>query len=165
MRSLPNVLAKKLIGFHKEAAEIDERTKGNLLELVEVEDLIAYGFIPEFVGRFPVLSALRPLTEDELVSIMTEPKNAILRQYQKLLEMEGVSLTFPEDAMREVAREALTRGSGARGIRAIIENVMLDVMYEVPSKPEIKEVVITTEMIKQTKNKHTSLNMITLESA
>lgn len=146
-------VGKKMIGFNREAADIDEKTKGDLLQLVEVEDLIQYGLIPEFVGRLPVISALHPLTLDDLVTILTCPKNAIIRQYEKMLEIEGVKLILPQESLKEIAKKALVRNSGARGLRAIVENLMLDVMYEVPSRTStIKEITITPEMVRGEKS-------------
>jgi ATP-dependent Clp protease ATP-binding subunit ClpX len=110
---------------------------------VEPADLVAYGLIPEFVGRLPVAAMLEPLSEDELVRILTEPKNAMTRQYQKLLAMEGVDLTFTGSALRELARTAIRKGTGARGLRAILEHIMLDVMYDVPRRGNVKECRIT----------------------
>lgn len=139
---------KKLIGFTQDAADLEDKPKGDLLAQVEVEDLIQFGLIPEFVGRFPVISALHPLTEDNLMNILVEPKNAILRQYQKLLEMEDIKLTFPPEALREIARKGLARNTGARGLRAIFESLMLDIMFELPSLKHIKEVTITPSMVR-----------------
>lgn len=142
-------VGKKLIGFNQEAANLNEKEKGDLFQKVEVEDLIQYGMIPEFIGRLPVISALHPLAIENLVSILVDPKNAILRQYEKLLEMEGVKLVFPPESLAEIAKKALTRNSGARGLRAIVENLMLDVMYEIPSKAhDIKELVVTPKMVR-----------------
>ncbi len=146
-------VGKKMIGFNREAADIDEKTKGDLLQLVEVEDLIQYGLIPEFVGRLPVISGLHPLNIDDMISILTCPKNAIVRQYEKMLEIEGVKLVFQQDALREIAQKALARNSGARGLRAIVESLMLDVMYEVPSHScTVKEIIITPEMVRGEKS-------------
>jgi ATP-dependent Clp protease ATP-binding subunit ClpX len=141
-------VGKKMIGFSKEAAALDEQSRGDILSHVEPEDLIHFGLIPEFVGRFPIISALKPLTEEELVRILLEPKNAIVRQYVKLFELEGVSLNFPQEALKEIAKKAMGRNTGARGLRAILENLMLDVMYELPSHKDIKELTITPAMVK-----------------
>jgi ATP-dependent Clp protease ATP-binding subunit ClpX len=103
--------------------------------------------IPEFVGRLPIISALMPLSEDDLVRIMTEPKNAMVRQYQKFIEMEGAKLEFTEDALREIARRAIKKDTGARAIRSMIEEIMLDLMYELPSRKDLKKVVITKEAV------------------
>ena len=119
----------------------------DLLEEVQTEDLLKFGLIPEFVGRLPVIATLQELDESALVRILREPKNALTRQYQKLFEMEGVHLRFTDGALGAIAREALKRKSGARGLRAIMENIMLDVMYDIPSQPNIKEVLISEEVV------------------
>jgi ATP-dependent Clp protease ATP-binding subunit ClpX len=120
---------------------------GALLEEVQTEDLLKFGLIPEFVGRLPVIATLQELDEQALVRILREPKNALTRQYQKLFEMEGVHLRFTDGALGAIAREALKRKSGARGLRAIMENIMLDVMYDIPCQPNIKEVLISEEVV------------------
>jgi ATP-dependent Clp protease ATP-binding subunit ClpX len=114
---------------------------------VQPEDLIRFGMIPEFVGRLPVIATLSELTEDELVSILTEPKNALVKQYKKLFELEDVRLRFTEGSLRSIAKEAIRRKSGARGLRSIMENVMLDIMYDLPSQPEIQECIINEDVI------------------
>ena len=140
-------VGKKLIGFNKEAGDIDDKSKGDLLQQVEVEDLVGYGLIPEFVGRLPIISALHPLSIDDLILIMNEPKNAILRQYKELLKLENINLEFEKEALRKIGKKVLTRETGARGIRSVVENFMLDVMYEIPSRKDIKKLVITPEMV------------------
>ena len=122
---------------------------GELLHEVQAEDLLKFGLIPEFVGRLPVIATLDELDEDALVDILTEPKNALVKQYQKLFEFEDVRLRFTDGALRAVARQALTRKSGARGLRAILENVMLDLMYDIPSRDDVEECVISEEVIEQ----------------
>jgi len=114
---------------------------------VEPEDLIKYGLIPEFVGRLPVIATLHELTEEALIRILVEPKNALVKQYRRLLEMDGVRLTFTDAALKAIAHRALDRKTGARGLRAIIEDVTLDVMYDVPSLDNVKEVVINEDVI------------------
>ena len=114
---------------------------------MQPEDLLRYGFIPEFVGRLPVAATLNELSEDALVDILTKPKNALMKQYQKLFEFENVKLKFTDGAIRAIARQAIKRKSGARGLRSILENVMLDVMYEIPSQSNIKECIISEEVI------------------
>jgi ATP-dependent Clp protease ATP-binding subunit ClpX len=109
--------------------------------------LLKFGLIPEFIGRLPVVATLHELNEDALMDILTKPKNSLVRQYQRLFEMDGVKLKFARQALVAVAREALKRQSGARGLRAILENAMLDVMYEVPSKTGIKEVIVNEDTI------------------
>ena len=116
---------------------------------MQPEDLLKFGLIPEFVGRLPVIATLGELDEDALVRILTEPKNALVRQYQKLFDMENVHLKFTQGALRAISREALKRKSGARGLRAIMEAIMVDLMYEIPSQPNIKEVLISEEVVTQ----------------
>ncbi|MCZ6623427.1 MAG: ATP-dependent Clp protease ATP-binding subunit ClpX [Deltaproteobacteria bacterium] len=138
---------RKRMGFGGEVAERDGRRNSELLHEVQPEDLLKFGLIPEFIGRLPVLTTLDELDENALVRILKEPKNALTKQYGKLFEMESVYLKFTEEALRAIAREAMKRKSGARGLRAIMENIMLDVMYEMPSQRNIKEVVISEEVI------------------
>lgn len=126
-------LGKKAIGF-VDAEEGERKEQNRVLSQVQPEDLVSFGLIPEFVGRIPVVAKMGELSEDELVRILTEPKNAIVRQYQKLLSLEGVALEFSEGALRAIAREALKRKTGARGLRAIMEQVMADDMYEIPDR-------------------------------
>ena len=139
---------KSGIGFSAEVKSKDERRKvGEILADVEPEDLIRYGLIPEFVGRLPVIATLEELDEEALVRILTEPKNAVTKQYQRLFEMEGVELEFREDALRAVARKAMERKTGARGLRTILENVLLDTMYDLPSLEGVSKVVIDEAVI------------------
>ena len=126
-------LGKKAIGF-VDAEEDERKAQNRVLSQVQPEDLVSFGLIPEFVGRIPVVAKMGELSEDELVRILTEPKNAIVRQYQKLLSLEGVALEFSEGALRAIAREAIKRKTGARGLRAIMEQVMADDMYEIPER-------------------------------
>src|SRR5512147_2466199 len=140
-------IGMKGMGFGADIRRRDERTVTDLLHEVQTEDLLKFGLIPEFVGRLPVIATLEELHEQSLVRILKEPKNALTRQYQKLFDMENVHLKFTEGALTAIAREALTRKSGARGLRAIMENIMLDVMYEIPSQPNIKEVLISEEVV------------------
>jgi ATP-dependent Clp protease ATP-binding subunit ClpX len=121
---------------------------GEYLSLAQPEDLLKFGLIPEFVGRLPVISTLEPLDEPALVRILSEPKNALVKQYQKLLEMDNVKLEFESGALEEIAREAIKRNTGARGLRAIIESVMLDVMYDVPSRDDVVNCLVTAKVIK-----------------
>jgi len=143
-------IGRSLIGFTREAARApaERKLRGELLAQVEPEDLVEYGMIPEFVGRLPVISALMPLDEDDLMHVMTEPKNALVRQYQKLFELEGRKLSFTADALREVATRALQRGTGARALRSLFEDVLLDMMYELPSREDLREFVITAEVVR-----------------
>ncbi|WP_018130991.1 ATP-dependent protease ATP-binding subunit ClpX [Effusibacillus pohliae] len=143
-------LGKKVIGFGtQEEQVVNENKQGAYLQKVLPEDLLKYGLIPEFVGRLPVITTLEALDEKALVQILTEPKNALVKQYQKLLEMDDVQLEFMEDALQEIAKEAIKRNTGARGLRAIIESIMLDVMYEVPSRQDVSKVVVTKETVTQ----------------
>jgi len=137
----------KSVGFGAELRRRDERRASELFQEVQTEDLLKFGLIPEFVGRLPMIATLEELDEQALVRILREPKNALTRQYQKLFEMENVHLKFTDGALTAIAREALKRKSGARGLRAIMENVMLDIMYDIPSQPNIKEVLISEEVI------------------
>ncbi|MCG6982850.1 MAG: ATP-dependent Clp protease ATP-binding subunit ClpX [Deltaproteobacteria bacterium] len=137
----------KALGFAADIQRKEERKLGEVLLQVQPEDLIRFGMIPEFVGRLPVVATLHELTEEELVKIMLEPKNALVKQYQKLFGMESVTLRFTEGALQAVAREAMKRNSGARGLRSILENIMLDIMYEIPSQPDIRECVISEEVV------------------
>ena len=125
----------------------NRRSIGELLHDVEPEDLIRFGLIPEFVGRLPVVATLEELDEDALVQILLEPKNALTKQYRKLFEMEGVDLEFRDDALRAVAKKAMDRKTGARGLRTILENVLLDTMYDLPSSTNAKKVVVDEAVV------------------
>ena len=135
------------LGFGAEIPSKKDKQVGELLAQVQPEDLLKAGLIPEFVGRLPIIATLHELGEEALVDILTRPKNALLKQYQRLFEMDGVKLTFTEGALKAVAREAITRRSGARGLRAIMEAAMLDTMYDVPSRRDIKEVVVNEDVV------------------
>jgi ATP-dependent Clp protease ATP-binding subunit ClpX len=138
------------IGFSAEViGESDELEVGDVLQSVEPEDLVKYGLIPEFVGRLPVVATLEELDEDALIEILSEPKNALTKQYKRLFEMEGVELEFREEALREVAKKAMARKTGARGLRTILENVLLDTMYDLPSLENVCKVVIDEKVIRQ----------------
>ncbi len=139
-------LGKKVIGFSSDVqAEVEEK---DLLSKVLPEDLLKFGLIPEFVGRLPVITSLQPLDEDALVDILVKPKNALVKQYQKMLELDDVELEFEEEALREIARRAIERKTGARGLRSIIEGIMLDVMFELPSREDVQKCVITAETVR-----------------
>ncbi|HET9924206.1 MAG TPA: ATP-dependent Clp protease ATP-binding subunit ClpX [Methylomirabilota bacterium] len=140
-------VGKTGIGFGAEIKSREDRRVGDLLALIQPEDLLKYGLIPEFVGRLPVVATLHDLDEAALVRILREPKNAIIKQYQKYFELEKVRLKFTDDAVAAIAREAMKRGTGARGLRAVLEEVMLEVMYELPSLPGLKECIVTREVI------------------
>ena len=140
-------IGKKSIGFGTDQVSKKDRNLGEILRLVEPEDLLKFGLIPEFVGRIPVVTTLDELAEDDLMQILVEPKNALLKQYQKLFELENVELEITEDALRAVAREAINRKTGARGLRAILEGVMLDVMYRVPSMENVTKCFVDEKVI------------------
>jgi ATP-dependent Clp protease ATP-binding subunit ClpX len=129
-----------------------EHEEAKMLKKLVPDDLLKFGLIPEFIGRIPVYSVLDPLDEEALIRILTEPKNAILKQYQKLLSIDGVKLSFEEEAICLIAKEAIKRKTGARALRSIVEELMLDIMYEIPSRDDIKEFNITAEMVKKRKN-------------
>lgn len=137
----------KTLGFEADIRGQDELNLEETLSLVQPEDLIKFGLIPEFIGRLPVIASLGELSLDALVRILTEPKNALVKQYQKLFEFEGVTLKFTKDALKSVGKDALDRKSGARGLRAILEKVMLDIMYDLPARPDLRECVIGDEVI------------------
>lgn len=141
-------IGKKVIGFNS-ATEQKDLKPGEYLGLVLPEDLLKFGLIPEFVGRLPVISTLEPLDEDTLVRILSEPKNALVKQYTKMLELDNVSLEFEPGALEAIAREAIKRNTGARGLRAIIEGLLLDVMYEVPSREDVTKCVITQQVVEE----------------
>ena len=143
-------IGEKSIGFEATLGNIDEKDIGAVLKEVQPEDQIKFGLIPEFVGRIPVVATLEELSEDSFIEILTKPKNAIIKQFQKLMELEGVELEVTDDALAEIAREAIKKKTGARGLRAIIENVMLDISYEVPSLKGLTRCVISEEVIKGT---------------
>ena len=135
------------IGFGADVRSPDERKTGEVLQEVEPEDLLKFGLIPEFVGRLPVLATLRDLDEDALCEILSKPKNALIKQYQRLFEMEDVHLTFSDDALRAIARRAIDRKTGARGLRSIMETILLETMFDLPSLEGVEEVVINSEVV------------------
>ena len=133
--------------MHAKIVQQKEKSIGDILKMVQPEDLIQFGLIPEFLGRLPVIATLDELNEDALIRILKEPKNALLRQFQKLFEMEGVNLRLTDSALGAIAKEAMKRKSGARGLRAIMESCMLDIMYDLPSIPNVKECVIGEDVV------------------
>jgi ATP-dependent Clp protease ATP-binding subunit ClpX len=138
-------LGEKVIGFGSpQAKHLEDKS---IMQQIIPEDLLKFGLIPEFIGRLPIMAALEKLTEDDLVHILTQPKNALVKQYKKLLELDGVELVFEDDALRSIAKKALERNTGARGLRSIIENIMLDIMFDIPSRDEIVKCVITDNIV------------------
>jgi ATP-dependent Clp protease ATP-binding subunit ClpX len=143
-------LRERTIGFGSKVIPREERNIGEILRMVESEDLIHFGLIPEFLGRLPIISTLDELSQSSLIKILTEPKNALVKQFQKLFEIEGVKLRFTDNALSAIAEKAMQRKSGARGLRSIIEKCMLNIMYELPSQEGIRECVINEEVINNT---------------
>jgi ATP-dependent Clp protease ATP-binding subunit ClpX len=135
------------IGFGADVRGPEDQPVGDVLLDVEPEDLLKFGLIPEFVGRLPVLATLTDLDEDALVEILTKPRNALIKQYQRLFDMETVHLEFSEDALRAIAQKAIVRKTGARGLRSIMENILLDPMYELPGLEGAEEIVINREVV------------------
>jgi ATP-dependent Clp protease ATP-binding subunit ClpX len=150
---LENIIERRIgvkgMGFGADIQKRARKTQGEILREAQAEDLLKFGLIPEFIGRLPVVATLTELSEDALMDILTKPKNALVKQYQKLFEFEDVRLRFSDGALRAVSRQALARKSGARGLRSILENVMLDLMYEIPSRDDVDECVISEEVIEQ----------------
>jgi ATP-dependent Clp protease ATP-binding subunit ClpX len=140
-------LGGRSLGFGAEIKSKEEKNTTELLREVQPEDLLKFGLIPEFIGRLPVVATLEELDEKALISILTEPRNALVKQYRKLLEMDGVNLKFTDGALKSIAGEAIRNKAGARGLRAVVESAMLDVMYDVPSKKTAREVIINEDVI------------------
>ena len=140
-------LTQKTMGFGAKIADKKDVNIGELLEQVKPEDLIKFGLIPEFLGRLPIITSIGELNERSLVKILTEPKNALVRQYQELFRIEGVNLQFTDEALEAMAKEAVARKSGARGLRAIMEETMMNIMYEIPSKKDVVECVVGEEVV------------------
>jgi ATP-dependent Clp protease ATP-binding subunit ClpX len=146
-RIIESRIRQTSIGF---GANVEPRSKRHLAEILAKtmpQDLLRYGLIPEFIGRLPVIVPLNPLDEEDLVRVLVEPRNSLVRQYQRILEMDGVELVFSDEALRAIAREAMARGTGARGLRTIIEEIMLDIMYEVPSRADIRRCLVTEDAV------------------
>lgn len=144
---IQNRIGKKTMGFGAEIRSTENQDIGIILSQILPEDLLRYGLIPEFVGRVPVVVTLNSLDEDALVQILKEPKNALVKQYQKLLEMDGVALEFEDEALRLIAKKAVERKTGARGLRSILEGIMLNVMYDIPSRDDVEKCIITRDTI------------------
>jgi ATP-dependent Clp protease ATP-binding subunit ClpX len=149
-RIIEGRIGRKGVGFSADIRRSSEKDMGAILSQVLPEDLLRFGLIPEFIGRLPVISVMDQLTVEDLIHVMSEPKNALVKQYQKLLRFEKVKLRFTDGAVRAMAEKAHQRKSGARGLRAIMEQVMLEVMYEVPSVEGLSEVVITEQVVNGT---------------
>ncbi len=139
------------IGFGADIKTVEDRSVGEVFQEVEPEDLLKYGLIPEFVGRLPVIASLENLDEDALVTILTQPKNALVKQYHKLFEMEGADLNFTDDALTAIAQKAIERKTGARGLRSILEGLLLDTMFELPDMEDIEEVVVNGDTVNDSK--------------
>lgn len=146
---IQNRIGEKVMGFGADIKGKEDKQIGEILNMILPQDLLRYGLIPEFVGRVPIIVTLEALDGEALVRILNEPKNALAKQYKKLFELDGVDLEFMEDALQAIAYEALRRDTGARGLRAIIEDVMLEVMYDVPSRIDVTKVVITKDVIEK----------------
>ncbi|WP_133967623.1 ATP-dependent Clp protease ATP-binding subunit ClpX [Eubacterium limosum] len=142
-------MEKGSMGFSATIKTSDEKAKEELLDNIEPQDLLKYGLIPEFIGRIPVIATLQNLDEEALINILTEPKNALVKQYKKMFEIEGVALEFEKDALKAIAEKALQNGTGARGLRGIIENIMTDIMFDIPSEDGVSKVIITKDVVEQ----------------
>ena len=145
---IENRTGKKSLGFGADVRGQSEKDIGEILRQIRPEDLLKFGLIPEFVGRLPIIVTLDKLDEDALVKILTEPRNALVRQYTKLMEMDGVELEFSEESLKTIARQAIERKSGARGLRAIIEGILLDIMFELPIRDDVKKCIVTAETVR-----------------
>jgi len=152
---LERIIASRMqgtsIGFGADVKSKEEQKTGVLLTQLEPEDLLKFGLIPEFVGRLPVIATLNDLDEAALIDILTKPKNALIKQYQKLFDMEGMQLTFSEDALKAISKKAIARKTGARGLRAILETILLEMMYELPGMENVSEVVINGDVVDNAK--------------
>jgi len=146
-RVIRNRIGSKLMGFEADIKGKGDVNVNEIMPLVQPEDLIKFGLIPEFIGRIPIVTTLNELSQEALVRILTEPKNALTKQYKKLFELEGVELKFTDEVLTAVAEAALKRKSGARGLRAVLESLMLEIMYDIPSVPEIRECIINEEVV------------------
>jgi ATP-dependent Clp protease ATP-binding subunit ClpX len=145
---ISNRTEKGSIGFSAKVKSPDEKRRfGDVIKDIEAEDLVRYGLIPEFVGRLPVVATLEELDEEALMQILTEPKNALTKQYGKLFEMEGAELVFRDDALHAIARKAMERKTGARGLRSILEKILLDTMYDLPSEENVSKVVVDESVV------------------
>jgi ATP-dependent Clp protease ATP-binding subunit ClpX len=142
-------VGKKSVGFGANVQSVEEKEIGETLRQLSPEDLLKYGMIPEFIGRIPMIATLDSLDKNALIKILTEPKNAILKQYRRLLAMDDVELEFTQDAIGAIAEEALKRKTGARALRSIVEEIMIDVMFEAPSRTDLKKCVVTRDLVEK----------------
>jgi ATP-dependent Clp protease ATP-binding subunit ClpX len=147
-RIIEQRIGRKSIGFGAPSTKLAKREKAEILTLLQPEDLLKYGFIPEFIGRLPITVTLHPLDESDIVRILTEPKNALVKQYQKFFNLDNVDLTFENGSLEAIAEKAVGRGTGARALKSIIEEVLLNTMFEIPSRPDIKRCIIRPDMIR-----------------
>ena len=150
-RVIEDRMTKSTIGFGADIKTKADKDKKNLLQEIEPEDLLKFGLIPEFIGRLPVVVTLDKLDEAALIQVLTEPKNALIKQYKKLLKLDKVELEFEEDAIQSIARQAIERNTGARGLRSIIEKIMQGVMYEIPSMKNVDKCIVTKDVVTQRK--------------
>ncbi len=144
-------VGKKSLGFGAALSNADKVTDSNVLQHLETGDLMSFGMIPEFIGRIPVVAALSPLDEAALIEVLTKPKNALVKQYQRLMRIDGVDLSFADEALTAIAHQAVEKKTGARGLRGILETAMLEAMYDIPSNPSVKEIIVTEEVITEGK--------------
>ncbi len=144
---IQNRIGKKGIGFGAEVVSRDDGNLGSILKQILPQDLLKYGLIPEFVGRIPVIATLDPLDSEAFVRILKEPRNALIKQYQKIFELDGVTLEFKDNCLQAIAEEAMKRNTGARGLRAILEETLLDVMFDLPSRDDVERCVVTREVV------------------
>jgi len=159
-------ISEKVMGFGADIKTQEESENiGNVLKHILPQDLLHYGLIPEFIGRMPVLVTLDQLEEEDLVKILTEPRNALIKQYKKFFQMDNVELDFTEEALKAISRKALSRNTGARGLRSVVENTVLDIMYDLPSQPEVHKCLITEEVIEENKKPVLEIDENTEESA
>jgi ATP-dependent Clp protease ATP-binding subunit ClpX len=152
----------KSIGFHREKGKSEDQELGDLLMQVDTDDLLEFGMIPELIGRLPVIAPIRPLDEDALVNVLTEPKNALARQYKKFFEMEGAKLEFTPEALRTIAKQAIKKGTGARALRGIMENYLTDLMFNLPDLPHSETFVVNSDFIQKRDHKVRDVALMTV---
>ncbi|MDQ4095833.1 MAG: AAA family ATPase, partial [Actinomycetota bacterium] len=151
-RIIESRIGRKGVGFGADVRKMEQKDLGTILEHVLPEDLLKYGLIPEFIGRLPVITHVHNLDKEALVEILTEPKNALVKQYKKFFDFDGVELEFADDALEAVAEQSMLRGTGARGLRAILEEVLLNVMYDLPSRQDVGKCVISGDVVREKVN-------------